>query len=209
VRGTDHDTHYTVFSILQLPHPSPKYRLRSTKEIKTWINFLRASKHNFPAEGSDALKLLQEMLHKLCRAISFCTHRRLRSGPHYLHIWGVHAPTDWHHVLLCALNDLKQNRHRDNWIPVSKRASVETLHEYTADDLAHCLGHAFFVQETSFVGVFVEQLRVVTIGFVVSFSTSVFPHETTSTERICRKINIEGFYKNVSILSKFSESRIR
>lgn len=96
-------------------------------------------------------------------------------------------------MLLCALNDLKQNRHRDNRITASKRASVETLHEDSADDLAHCLAHAFFIKETSFVGAFVEQLRVVTISFVVSLSPSVFLYETDSTERICTKISIGGF----------------
>jgi hypothetical protein len=121
----------------------------------------------------------------------------------------VHAPTDWHHMLLWALNDLKQNRHRGNWIPLLKRTSVETLHEGCADELAECLAHAFFIQETNFVGVFIEQLREVTISFVVSISPSEFLHKTTSTERIWAKMNIGGFYKNFSILSKFSESRIK
>jgi len=134
---------------------------------------------------------------------------KVKVQPYYLHIWGVHAPTDWHHVLLCALNDSKQNRHRDNWIPLLKRASVETLHEGSADDLAHCLAHAFFIQETSFLGVFMEQFRVATISFVVSLSPSVFLLETNSTERICAIMNIRGFYKYFSILSKFSESRIK
>jgi hypothetical protein len=122
------------------------------------------------------------MLLKLWRAIGFCTHLRLRFRPYYLHIWRVHAPTDWHHVSLCALNDLKQNRHRDNWIPLVKRASVETLHEGSADDLAHWLARAFLLQETSFVGVFIEQLREVTISFVVSLSTTVSLHETNLTK---------------------------
>ena len=170
---------------------------KSSKEIKTWINFLSVSKHSFPTHGSDDLKLLQEMLLKLWRAISFCTLLRLRSRPCYLHIWGVQAPTDWHHVLLCALNDLKQNRHRDNWIPLLKRASVETLHEGSADDLAHCLAHAFFIQETSFVGMFTGQLREVTTSFVVSLSQSVFLHETNSTERICANMNIGVFFTKI------------
>jgi len=90
-----------------------------------------------------------------------------------------------------------------------KRASVATLHEGSADDLAHCLAHAFFIQETSFVGLFIEQLRVVTSSFVVSLSPSVFLLETNSTERISANMNIGGFYKNVSILSKFRKSRIQ
>ena len=150
-------------------------------------------KNRFPEHGSDVLKLLQEMQIKLWRAISFCTHLSLRSRPYYLHIWAVHAPTDWHHVLICALNDLKQNRHRDNSIPLLKRAPVETLHKGSTDDIAHCPAHAFFIQETNFVGVFIEQLREVTIKFVVSLSPFVFLYETTSTERIWKKNNIGVF----------------
>jgi hypothetical protein len=59
------------------------------------------------------------------------------------------------------------------------------------------------------LGVFIEQLREVNISFVVPFSPFVFLHDTTSTERICAKMNIGGFYKNFSILSKFSESRVK
>ena len=73
--------------------PSTSYFIRplnivfkSSKEIKTWINFLSASKHSFPEHGSDDLKLLQEMQLKLWPAISFCTHLRFRFRPYYLHI---------------------------------------------------------------------------------------------------------------------------
>jgi hypothetical protein len=157
-----------------------------------------------------ALKTLQAMLLKLWLASGFCTHLGLSSKPYYLHVWGVHAPTDWHHVMLCALNYLKQNLLRDNWIPLIKRATAKTLHEGSADDLAHCLTHAFFIQETRFLDVFSKQLRGATIRFVVSLHPFRFLHETTSTERICVKMNIRNFYqKNVLIVSSFSESRVK
>jgi hypothetical protein len=115
-----------------------------------WINFLSDSKHNFPEHGSDALKLPQAMQLKLWRAVSICTLLRLRSRPYYMHIWAVHAPTDWYHVLLCALKDKKQNRNRDKWNPLLKRTAVETLHRGSDDEIARCLAHDFFIEETSF-----------------------------------------------------------
>jgi hypothetical protein len=87
-------------------------------------------------------------------------------------------------VLLCALNDKKQNRNQDKSVPLLERTSVETLHEGCANALVHCLAHAFFILEISFLGVFTEQLREVTISFVVSLSPFVFLYETTSTGSI-------------------------
>jgi len=150
--------------------------------------------NSFPEHGSDALKLLQKMLLKLWPAISFWTKQSLRSRPCCLHIWGVHAHTDWHHVLLCALNELKQNRHRDNWIPLLKPCPTSCTR------LLH--------KRNTFLGVCIEQLREVANRFV-SVSPSAFLHETTSTERICLKMNISGFNKKFSILFKFSESRLK